>query len=89
MRKSAAAVLNSRLALKFNSSRKRRKEETLTAYCEVVNQLLETCATEGRITETDAKTMRFTQQLNKIPLDQAKFSGPRFYTAIQFIMSGY
>lgn len=71
MKKPAAAALNSRISLPSKSHR-RHKEGTLTTYCEVVNYLLETYATDDVIAETDAEILRFTQPPTKSPTEYAE-----------------
>lgn len=53
----------------LKSPSKPLKEGPFTMYCEVVNYLLETYATNNPIDETTEKIMRFTQPLNNTPIE--------------------
>lgn len=66
MKKKAAATLNSRSTLRSNSSRERQKDDKITTYCEVVNNMLEKYASDDVIPKTDAEIMRFTHRLIRL-----------------------
>lgn len=72
MKKQAVTILDSRIALRFKSSCKRQRERTLTLYCKMVNNSLETYATDDIISETDHKIMRFTQPWHRAPIANAE-----------------
>lgn len=63
-KRTAAVVLTARLSLKPKLSKKNTKEDVLTTYSQVLNQLLETYATDEAIAEVDNNIMRFTQSRN-------------------------
>lgn len=71
MMKPVAAALNAIVSLPSKSCR-RQKEGNLTSYCEVVNNLLETYATDDVIVETEAEIMRYQQPWNKTPIEYAE-----------------
>lgn len=67
----APKALRTRLLLRSTCC-ERKKEGTLTAYCEAVNYLLETYATDDMIVETDANMMLFTNPFNKSGTEYVK-----------------
>lgn len=56
MEKKATTALSSRIALDAKLLHKPHEEGTITPYCEVVNYLLKTYATNDIIMETDKKS---------------------------------
>lgn len=73
LKQQATGSLKSKILLRTRSSRKCQKERKLTMYCEVINYLLETYATDVASSETNAKTMRFILLPKKSPIEHAKF----------------
>lgn len=79
MKKLAAAALNYCIAAlnyciaSLSKLNRRRKEGTLTSYCEVVTYLLESSATDDFfIAEPDAKILRYTQPWNMMPTEYGR-----------------
>lgn len=63
-KKQAAATFNSKIALMFESSSERRREEKLKKYCIRVSYMLGTYATDEHFAQTHAKLMRVPQALS-------------------------
>lgn len=71
MKRTAATELNSRIA-QWSKFHKSQKEGNLTSYCEAVNYLIETYATEDVIAKTDANMMLSTQPSIKLSKEYAE-----------------
>lgn len=72
MKRQTAATLSSRIALRYQSPRKRQKEGALTIYCEEVNYLLKMYATSDVIAESDAEKVRFLHRLTRTLIEYTK-----------------
>lgn len=59
MKKTASAALTTRLSLKDRLSHNSIKESMIKSYLKVLNQLLQTYATDDVIAEADTNTVRF------------------------------
>lgn len=64
----AAVALNERIALK-SKSYKSQKEDTESSYCDTVNYLLETYATDYVMANTDPDIMQLAQSSCKSPTE--------------------
>lgn len=88
----AAAFLKYRIASRSKSSCKHRKEGILTTYCEVVNYLLGTYATEDEGAKSIARIMRFTQPLNETVVNYAELLCAKLLFCVQvydeYLMKG-
>lgn len=71
MKKPAAPAFTYFIALQLKSNR-RRKEGTLTRFCEVVNYLLKSNATDDIIAKIDAEIFCYIKTLNMRPTEHAE-----------------
>lgn len=82
----SAAVLNAFVGLK-SKSHKREKTCTVTPYCEVIHDLLQTYAIDDLIHETDSYLMRLNQLSNKLRTRDTKAICGRSSDATEYLMS--
>lgn len=85
----ASTILITKIALKAKSLHKRQKEETLTAYFQVVSYLLNTYSTDHLVGETHTEIIRSLNRRINLRSSTLNCSGPKRYTAIDGTASVY